>query len=176
LAEESYSYLSPKLEVRPSPYRGPFGVFAKAFIQKDELLAMWGGRVVTREQLEQLSDLLQSLSLQIDESLYLVPIKPEAGDRVNHSCSPNAGMRGQIALVAMRDILPEEEVCFDYAMTDESDYDEFKCRCGSPNCRGKVTGNDWKLPELWAEYEGYFSTYIQRRIEQLKAESSLVEL
>jgi hypothetical protein len=31
-----------------------------------------------------------------------------------------------------------------------------------------VTGEDWKRPELWARYDGYFSAYLQKRIEALK--------
>ena len=31
----------------------------------------------------------------------------------------------------MRDILAGEELCFDYAMTDTNDYDEFVCACGT---------------------------------------------
>lgn len=170
------SYLSPKLEVRPSPGKGPFGVFAREPIAQGELLAMWGGRVLTGEALSQTSDLIQSLSLQIEDDLYMAPLEAEPPDRVNHSCNPNAGIRGQIGLVAMRDIEPDEEVCFDYAMTDASPYDEFRCRCGEPNCRRKITGGDWQLPELWERYAGFFSTYIEKRIRQFRLENGFVEL
>jgi hypothetical protein len=77
-------------------------------------------------------------------------------------------MCGQIVVVAMRPIMPGEEICFDYAMTDGSPYDEFDCACGSPTCRGRVSGDDWRRPELWARYQGYFSPYLQRRIENLR--------
>ena len=70
----------------------------------------------------------------------------------------------------MRDIRPGEEICLDYAMCDGSNYDEFDCSCGSPDCRHRVTGEDWKRPELWKRYEGYFSPYLQRRITALKRE------
>lgn len=61
----------------------------------------------------------------------------------------------------------QEEVCFDYAMSDGSPYDEFDCTCGAADCRRRVTGNDWCRPELQQRYAGYFSPYLQRRIEQL---------
>jgi len=82
----------------------------------------------------------------------------------NHSCNPNSGLSGQITLIAIREIERDEEVCFDYAMSDSSDYDEFECHCGQPNCRKKITGRDWKLPELQGRYRDYFSPYLQRRI------------
>ena len=64
----------------------------------------------------------------------------------------------------MRDIAPGEELCFDYAMTDSSDYDEFQCACGASSCRGVVRGDDWKRPELQDRYRGYFSTYLKKRM------------
>jgi hypothetical protein len=51
-------------------------------------------------------------------------------------------------------------------MSDGSPYDEFDCACGSPLCRGRVTGDDWQRHDLQARYAGYFSPYLQRRIER----------
>jgi hypothetical protein len=82
-------------------------------------------------------------------------------------------LSGQITLVAIRDIEPNEEVCFDYAMSDSSDYDEFECHCGTTSCRTKVTGLDWKLPELQRRYRGYFSPYLQRRIDRMHAQPGM---
>ncbi len=67
----------------------------------------------------------------------------------------------------MRDIEPGEELSFDYAMCDASDYDEFLCLCETPICRGVVTGMDWRKPELQKKYVGYFSPYLMRRIASL---------
>ena len=39
------------------------------------------------------------------------------------------------------------------------------CQCGGPDCRGRITGNDWQLPDLWERYRGHFSPYLQRRID-----------
>jgi hypothetical protein len=168
-------YLSPKLEVRPDPEKGGFGVFAREAAQAGEVLVVWGGNIVTEEQLDTLPPVTQHHSVQIDEDLYLATIgELEPADYVNHSCEPNLGLRGQISLVALCDIRADEEVCFDYAMTDSTPYDEFECHCGLPTCRGIVTGNDWKLPELWAKYAGYFSPYLQRRIDRLAQEQGLV--
>ena len=64
----------------------------------------------------------------------------------------------------MRRVAAGEELCFDYAMTDSDDYDEFTCLCGTSECRGIVRGSDWKLAELQARYAGWFSEYLARRI------------
>ena len=144
-----------------------YGIFALRPIPKDELIAVWGGEVVNRETLDTLSSRMRQMSVQVEEGLYLVSMREGPGDYVNHSCDPNAGLNGQIAVVAIRDIAPGEQVTFDYAMSDGSDYDEFECACGAANCRGRVSGRDWRNPELWARYAGYFSPYLARRIERL---------
>jgi SET domain-containing protein len=166
--ETRYSYLSPKLESRPRPKTGTCGVFAREPVLKDEIVALWGGRILSSAQLDWNMENFTQQVLQIEEQFYLFSPAMEDSDCFNHSCDPNLGMTGQIGLIAMRDIKVGEEVCLDYAMCDGSNYDEFVCSCGSPNCRGKVTGEDWKNPELWERYAGYFSPYLQRRIATLK--------
>ena len=170
MPERSLSYLSPCLEARPLPEKGFFGVFAITSIDAGTLLVMWSGKVVSAEDMSGLTALEVSRSVQVEEDLYLVPMaEGEPGDFINHSCNPNAGIQGQIALVALRDIEAGEEICYDYAMTDGSDYDEFECHCGEKLCRHQVTGHDWQLPDLQTRYAGHFSPYLQRRIDRQTA-------
>jgi len=165
-----YSHLSPKLEARPFPEKSGYAVYACEPIAKGELLVLWGGRIIAESELDFDIPHFNQRVLQIEEGLYIIQPEPlEPSDYFNHSCSPNAGFSGQIALIAMRDIEPDEEVCFDYAMCDGSPYDEFVCSCGTENCRGEVTGEDWKRPELRERYAGYYAPYLQRRIEMLDA-------
>ena len=168
-------FLSPKLEVRAMPDKGGFGVYAIEAVTTGEIVSVWGGYVVTAQQLALLPHEVQQHSVQLEEGLYSATIGgAETADFINHSCEPNLGLRGQITLVALRDIEVGEEVCFDYAMTDCTPYDEFECHCGLPSCRRVITGNDWKLSELWAKYAGYFSPYLQRRIDRMAQEQGLV--
>ncbi len=170
MAETTTSYLSPKLEARPLPEKGFYGVFALEPVQAGELLVMWSGSLYSLENLEQLPVIERSRSVQVEDDLFMVPVKQgEPADFINHACNPNAGLNGQIGLVAMREIAVGEEICYDYAMSDGSSYDEFECHCGYPDCRHRVTGGDWRLPELQQRYQGYFSPYLQRRIARLQA-------
>ena len=169
------SYASPKLEARQHPHKGGWGVYAREWVRTGELLLVWSGEVVTGDQLSRLMEAGHPYSVQVEENLYLVTMRPpETADLVNHCCDPNAGVSGQLALVALRDIAPGEEVCFDYAMTDGSPYDEFECNCGAALCRGRVTGEDWRLPDLRDRYGGYFSPYLQRRIDRLQKVPAVV--
>ncbi|GAP14050.1 protein containing SET domain [Longilinea arvoryzae] len=161
-----YSYIHPKLEVRPAPVNGGWGVFAREAIGEGELLVVWGGEIRTADQIGALLDGDACHGLQVDEGVYLWSIREgDTGDYVNHSCNPNAWISGQISLLARRDIEPGEEITFDYATTDASDYDTFACHCGDPLCRGVVTGQDWRRADLQGRYKGHFSAYIQRRID-----------
>ena len=165
-----YNWLNPKVQARPAGEKG-WGSFAAEPIAAGETVAAFGGCVVTESVLHTLSHDRQSRSIQVDVGLYLVSgDTPEPGDFLNHSCAPNCGLLGQMLLVAMRDIVPGEEMTFDYAMCDASDYDEFRCLCGQPTCREVVTGSDWRNPELQEKYAGWFSPYIARRIAALPAQ------
>jgi hypothetical protein len=148
---------------------GGKAVFARSVIDSGELIAVWTGRIVSTDELDELPEDIRRHTVQVEEGLYLASHGPDEGpDFINHSCEPNAGLEGQIAIVALRRILPGEEVTIDYAMCDGSPYDEFDCACGSPICRGRVTGDDWRNPVLWERYAGHFSPYLERRIKALQ--------
>src|SRR5258706_1301495 len=159
--------LTTKARPAPTATRG-FGSFASEPIAAGEVVAAFGGRCVTRDEFDLLPTTQQVRSLQIDENLYMAGApEPEPADFINHSCEPNLGLTGSVVLVAMRDIAVGEELTYDYATTDGSDYDEFECYCGSAMCRGKVSGHDWMLPELQLRYRGSFSPYLAQRIAAL---------
>ena len=173
MIEQPSSYLSPKIQARPKANGHGNGIFAQQILNKGELLAVFGGVVYAWDTFILLPERERSLCIQVEENLFLVPRPIGDGDYVNHCCNPNAGLSGQIALVAMRKIQPGEEICFDYAMSDTAAYDEFECECGAPNCRRSVTGSDWQLPETQKRYAGYFAPHVQRRIDaQHSAEST----
>jgi hypothetical protein len=157
------SWLHPLAENRPTTAHG-IGVFATGAIPAGATVAGFGGYVVDRRELEALGESVRTHALQIDDDLFLASTPPfSPADYVNHSCDPNCGIVGAVLLVAMRDIDPGDEICFDYAMCDSDDYDEFECTCGTALCRGVVTGADWKRPELRQRYEGWYAEYLARR-------------
>jgi uncharacterized protein len=163
-------YASPRLGGQECNEKGGRGVYAREPIRRGELLVVFAGSVVQARELPDLTPDERRLVLQVDEEHYLLSHVEGWADWVNHCCEPNAGLRGQVTLIAMRDIEAGEEICYDYAMSDGSSYDGFECRCGRPTCRGRVSGDDWTSEELWERYRGYFSPYLQTRIDQLRAQ------
>jgi uncharacterized protein len=173
VSQSTTAYLTEKCEVRNRDVAGGKAVYARELIEPGEVVAVWSGRLVSAEELDDLPEDIRRHTAQVEEGFYLASLSPdEASDYINHSCEPNAGLVGQITIVAMVTIRPGDEVTIDYAMCDGSPYDEFDCACGSSQCRGRVTGNDWRDPTLWKRYAGHFSPYLQRRINALQREQS----
>lgn len=87
------------------------------------------------------------------------------GMYLNHSCEPNAGIVRRTEVVAMRDILPGEEIAIDYAMIvddygDEITEEERVCKCGSDQCRGQFGAYNRLPGELKQRYEGFISDWL----------------
>lgn len=144
-------------------------MFAVEPIHVDEIVAVKGGHIVTTETLYRLPDPLPNSEVQVADGLHLVALTEQEYEPVmlfiNHSCEPNVGFGGNTVLVALREVEAGEELTTDYAMFD--DYDgQMSCSCGTSTCRGIVDGRDWQLPHLQIRYRGYFTWYLQRKIDR----------
>jgi SET domain-containing protein len=160
------SYISPKAAVRESPIQGR-GLFSVAPFTKGEIVCIKGGYVFDRQTLMQLEPVLGPAEIQIATDFFIGPRERAEREGAmifsNHSCSPNIGVQGQIVFVAMREIEAGEELTHDWAMTDDDTY-QMECNCGVNSCRQIVTGQDWRRKELQEKYQGYFSSYLQQKI------------
>jgi len=115
--------------------------------------------------------------IQITEEFFIAPVKQEEQDGgmlyTNHSCAPNIAIQGQIVFVALRDIAPGEELTHDWATTDDLAY-VVECKCGTPQCRGTITGKDWMKPELQEKYKGWFCWFLQKKIDELSSAKTVL--
>jgi len=163
------SYISPKARKGVASGIEGRGLAALAPIGAGETVAIKGGHIVTTAALQSLPERLQNSEIQIADGFHLVALEEAEYEPVmlfiNHSCEPNVGFAGNIVLVAMRDISAGEELTTDYALFD--DYDgTMECRCGTPSCRGTVSGRDWQRPDLQRKYDSFFSSYLLRRLSR----------
>jgi hypothetical protein len=160
------SYLSPKTIIKPSTIVGR-GLFANTALSKGEIVCIKAGHLLTKTELVQHNDVINDAELQIADNLFLAPLTPAEFETtmmfLNHSCEPNVGVQGQIVFVALRDIAAGEELALDYATIDH-DCDPMPCRCGTASCRGVVTGEDWRKPELQRKYGNYFAWYLLEKM------------
>lgn len=171
----SFSWINPGLEVKETEKCGK-GVFARESIKKDEILAVFGGYVVTLEEDDKLIDSIGDYALQISDRFAIGVVNekdmPDA-EYFNHSCQPNAGFKGHIFLVSMRNIKKNEEITFDYAMflqkaKGSAEVYKLSCLCGRADCRKEITEDDWKNTDLQKKYDGYFQYDLQNKINALK--------
>ena len=117
------------------------GLFAAVPIRCGaEILQFAGPRLTLREV--RAKGPLAANALQVGVNQYLDLEEP--GRLINHSCRPNAGIRSDTRVVAIRDMAPGEEIRFDYSTTI-SDGWTMPCACASPECR-KVVGAFQLLP------------------------------
>lgn len=111
------------------------GVFANHDIRKGAIILAFGGPIIDFAETKRRGP-WECMPLQIGENQYFDTRPP--GIFVNHSCSPNAGIRHDRDLVALRAIRKGEEIFFDYSTTMEEQSFTMRCLCGAPNCRGTV--------------------------------------
>jgi GNAT superfamily N-acetyltransferase len=194
LAEHVYSYTGPgrpghlappadvwlhhHLAVRASPIDG-HGLFATQDIPAGTVVVCLGGRLVSSAELTRLiteanadpnAPYVDSTTLYEDCHLILPP-----GTDVhygNHSCDPNTWPIGPYEIAARRDIPAGEEVTLDYATTSGAGGFSMPCRCGSALCRGQITSEDWRRPELQARYGDHWVPALQERIRRVSSQSA----
>lgn len=122
------------VEVRPCALGR--GLFARrAFAPGDLILRLDGPRYERTDPIHATDE--GANLLQTGRRTYIL-LRPPAVF-ANHSCDPNAGVVGNRRLAAIRAIAPGEEITFDYSTTMDEDFWTLECRCGAPNCRGRVT-------------------------------------
>lgn len=161
------SWLDPRVAVRASPIEG-LGLFAAAAIGAGEVVARWGGTPIADDALPALEARWRETGgpyscAAIGEGISLHQAVDNPLRYGNHSCDPNLWLADATTEIARRDIAAGEELTFDYALATAVPW-SMPCRCGSPLCRGLITGDDWRDPALRARYRGHFSPFIEARI------------
>lgn len=149
------------IEVRKSIIEGN-GVFASSPIIKGQKICLFKGKKVTIPELKKLyetGEVRHDDPFQIGNQLYILLDKPYI--YFNHSCAPNAGLRGKGEMFALRDIPKGQEITFDYSTTEWTDDEawginwhelwKITCTCGSDNCRKEIRVFPF-LPKIQQNY------------------------
>ena len=172
--KQNLSWIAHKLIVKKI-LANEFGVFAKKNIKKDDLLMIFGGHIMSRDEERNLPEKIRDAAIQIDKN-FVIGAKNlneiSNTDYVNHSCKPNAYIQGQISLYALRDIKKNEEITFDYGTVlfgnKKNPTYKIHCYCNTKNCRNYITDHDWKMPEFQKKYKNKLPFYIVNEIKKLK--------
>ncbi|WP_336206994.1 SET domain-containing protein [Nonomuraea sp. LPB2021202275-12-8] len=153
--------LTPSARVGSSSIQGA-GLFATARIDQGDEVMRFGGQLIDDRTLASLTPPYSSLTVEAGLHLLLDPAHPVRYG--NHSCDPNLWHADATTAIARRDIDRGEELTIDYATHTGIEAWSMTCLCGSPLCRGTVTGDDWRLPRLREAYGDHWSPPLLHRI------------
>lgn len=166
------TWFDPRVVTAPSVINGR-GMFATAPIGAGEIVLVWGGTLYSRTDLETGRVPGDTSYSFIDEDFLLAAPGDGMDYFINHSCDPTVWMADEVTVVARRDIRADEEVTGDYAVWEsDPQYTVDPCTCRALTCRGRFTGDDWRLPAVQSRYAGHFLPYIARRIAKHPADAS----
>ena len=135
-----------------------------------------GGRLVSAAALRELLTAaardpghryVDTITVDADLHLVLPPGRPNGYG--NHSCEPNLWWVGPYELAARRDIATGDELTNDYATSTPWRNPGRPCSCGSGQCRGVVTGSDWRRADLRARYGPHWVPALLARIRSANA-------
>ena len=153
------------------------GLFANKNFKKGELIFHHDKSKLKKLSLKEISKLSkekQEHSDYVGNEKYVIDFYPCS--YMNHSCSPNTVINMKSILksevYALKDIKKGEKLTHDYSLTAVDQIDNkkgwvMKCRCGSKNCRKKITGDFFKLPKkIQRKYFKYLPPYIKRKYKK----------
>lgn len=135
------------------------GLFASKNISKGEIVFIMKGRIIKLNKNNAEKIFNEPDIMGIDKDLWIDPIPPYK--YINHSCNPNAGIRGRVTFVALRNIKKDEEITFDYYVSEDSLWN-IKCCCGSKNCRKIIRGIRFIHPESFKKYASLVPTHFKK--------------
>lgn len=153
--------ISTKIEVYNSLIKGK-GLVCKEKISKGEQIIFFEGQEITREMADDMFNSGNDYLLQISEDSFLSLPGPERF--TNHSCSPNTSFLENGILTALRDILPGEEITFDYSSNENTEF-ALNCLCGSKQCRKTILPYKELTPQEKSSIQEILSPHIKESIK-----------
>lgn len=81
---------------------------------------------------------------------------------VNHSCRPNAGIKGRVTFIALKTVRRGEEITFDYSITEEDLFWRMECRCMTKKCRQVIGPISSLSNKIFQSYLPHVPTYFQK--------------
>jgi SET domain-containing protein len=134
------------------------GVFAARDIKKNEIVFILRGEKMFLIEKTKKDAMYKPNRIGIGGNNWIDPVL--AGRYINHSCDPNVGRRGIFWFVAMKKIKKNEEIVFDYAMSEDGPW-EMRCNCKSKKCRKIIRGVQYLPKEIFMKYFSYLPCYLQ---------------
>jgi len=94
----------------------------------------------------------------IKKNIWIDPLRPHKF--LNHSCTPNAGMKG-LTLISIRRIKEGDEITIDYSTIEGDNRWEMNCFCNSEDCRSIIRSIEHLTPEQFKSIP-YIPAYFKK--------------
>jgi D-alanine-D-alanine ligase len=134
-------------EVKGNSISG-YGIYATRDITEGEIVFRGeeqSQRLVTRRYVEtnwseSQKEIFRRYAYPVSNEVFLLwDDNPTGWAPQNHSCTANTICDG-LNVISLRNISKGEELTLDYGVFLDENMESFVCRCGSPRCRGLITG------------------------------------
>lgn len=135
------------------------GLFAKTNMKKFEIIFIFKGNLI-KDSYDSNYE-VGPRWLGIGRFLWLDVSKDNPGYYINHSCEPNAGFKGKVIVVAMKNIKKDEEITIDYSITEEDPYWKMKCKCENKNCRKTIRSVQFLPEKNFKKYKPFIPKFFQ---------------
>lgn len=164
-------WVDERVAVGPSAIEGR-GLVATEPIAAGTMVIRLAGRLVSSSELDALIAATEndpSLpyvdSITVEDDRHLVLPTDTTAHFANHSCDPNLWLVGPYEIGVRRDVSAGDELTIDYGTISGAAGFSMACRCGSTECRGVVTSDDWRDLDLQVRYGGHWVPALQGRID-----------
>jgi len=167
-------WIGPHLRVGRSSICGR-GLFTRQPIVAGQVVWRLGGRLVDTAELDALIRDANAKGHYVDtitvfEGAHLVLPDHSIVHFANHSCDPNLWHDGPYEVAARRNIAAGEELTIDYGTNSGAPGFEMTCVCNSPDCRGMVSSEDWRIDALQRRYETHWVPALAARINNTRTD------
>lgn len=136
------------------------GLMAGENVKKGELIRYIKGDIKFKINKSKKDALSHPNWIGVAENQWIDPEKPYKF--LNHSCNPTAGVKGTVALVALRDLKEGEEITIDYSTIEGDVRWEMPCNCGEKNCRKTIRSIAYLSRSVFEKYLPYIPRYFQK--------------
>ncbi len=151
-----------KLSVQKSGIEGK-GLFVLEDVKKDEFIHYIEGKRVKKVAVNKLDGQTEMRNWYgVGKSVWIDP-EGTHFDYLNHSCDPNAAIKGVKSLVALKDIKAGEELTIDYSITDPDPLWEMECACGTKHCRNSIRSIESVPTDVFKKHFPHIPRYFQKR-------------
>lgn len=126
-----------------------YGIYASRDINEGEIIFKGEGkgqRIITKRYVDKHWNEDEKMHFRryaypvSDELFILWDDDPSEWAPQNHSCEPNTAFDG-LNVLALRNIMADEELTLDYAQFLDENMEPFQCNCGTSSCRGLIIGS-----------------------------------